>query len=226
MVVEYIIDLDLNDGQLLVSGLRRDRAGKVGLDGAIAWFGSLNAGEEGLKPVLPFHDRSAIQNCAGFGLGVVRFLRDGSFIIVPGAEPDIFLFGRDGRLQHTWRTDKLGVDTPCTMSLEQKTLLGTTPVAREEWVNRHPMIDEVIDTPDGPAAIIRTLKSGRTTWETVVLNSDSGVRFTLPFSSRSPWAHLAADTRGRRSAFLILDRLALLDGGATPRLILTQWSEH
>ena len=105
-------------------------------------------------------------------------------------------------------------------------MLGTKPAARQEWVNRHTMIDEVVDTPAGPAVIVRTRRNGRTHWEMVVLNGDAGVRFTLPFSSGSPWAHVSSDTRGRRSVFLILDRLALIDGGPTPRLILTEWSEH
>ena len=226
MVMEYIADIDLFGDRLLVTGLRRDAAGKMGMDGAMAWIGSLSAGEDGLKPVLPFRDQDAIMRCAGFGLGVVRFLSDGSFVIVPGAEPDIFLYGRDGHLQHIWRAEALGVDDPCgSISKEQQKMLWTNPVGRQEWVNRHPMIDEVIDTPDGPAVIIRT-RATRTTWEMVVLNGDAGARFTLPFSSGSPWAHVSADTRRGRTVFLMVDRTAGRDGGPTPRLIVTEWRER
>lgn len=226
MAMEYIADIDLFGDRLLVSGLRFDAAGKLGMDGAMAWIGSLSLGEEGLKPILPFRDQDAIMRCFGMGLGVVRFLSDGSFVIVPGAEPDIFLYGRDGRLRHTWRTEALGVAAPCAaITKEQQKMLWTNPEARQELVNRHAMIDEVIDTPDGPAVVIRT-RGKRTTWEIVVLNGDAGVRFTLPFSSGSPWAHVSADTRGLRSVFLIVDRTAGRDGGPTPRLILTEWSEH
>jgi hypothetical protein len=234
--VYYIADLDLNGDRLLVSGIRRDQAGKMGMDGAMAWLGSLSAGEAGLKPVLPFHDQDEIMSCVGCGLGVVRFLRDGSFIVVPGTEPGIFLFGPDGHLQRTWQTDAFGVEATCGLSKDQRRMFGRSPQARQEWANHRAMIDEVIDTPDGPAVIIRTVKNGKSTWEMVVLNGDAGVRVTLPFSSSSPWAHVSADTRGRRAIFLIGDRLLDRDGppvhlvvrkdGAAPRLVLTEWSEH
>jgi hypothetical protein len=236
--VYYIADLDLNGDRLLVSGMRRDPAGKMGMDGAMAWLGSLSAGEAGLKPILPFHSEDEIMRCAGFGLGVVRFLRtDGSFIVVPATEPGIFLFGSDGHLQRNWHTDAIGIEATCGLSQDQKRMFAQSPAARQEWVNHRAMIDEVIDTPDGPAVIIRSRGKEKTTWEMVVLNGDAGVRLALPFSSSSPWAHLSADTRGRRAIFLIADRLLDRDDGppvhlvvrkdgAAPRLVLTEWSEH
>jgi hypothetical protein len=192
----------------------------------MAWLGSLSAGEEGLKPILPFRNQDEIMRCAGFGLGVVRFLHDGSFIIVPGTEPDIFLFGRDGKLQRTWRTETLGIEARCGLDKEQSKSLWVNPVGRQEWVNRRAIIDEIVDTPDGPALIIRTLKNSRATWEMVVLNGDASARFTLPFSSEDPWAHVTADMRGGRLIFLIVDRLASRERWVTSRLILTEWGEH
>jgi len=235
--IYFIADLDLNGDRLLVSGMRRDPAGKMGMDGAMAWLGSLSAGEAGLKPILPFHDRDDIARCTGLGLGVVRFLRDGSFIVVPATEPGIFLFGPDGHLQRNWQTDAIGIEATCGLSQDQPRVFARSAVARQEWGNRRAVIDEVIDTPDGPAVVIRSCGKGKTTWEMVVLNGGPGVRFTLPFSSSSPWAHLSADTRGRRAIFLITDRLLDRDDGppvhlvvrkdgAAPRLVLTEWSEH
>jgi hypothetical protein len=234
--VEYIADLDLNGDQLLVSGMRRDQAGNMGLDGAMAWLGSLTAGEAGLKPILPFHSEDEIMRCSGFGLGVVRFLRDGSFIVVPATEPGVFLFSPDGHLRRTWQSDAIGVEATCGLSKDQRPAFARSPATRQEWVNRRPMIDEVIETPDGPAVVIRSRGKEKTTWEMVVLNGDAGVRVALPFSSSSPWAHVAADTRGRRTVFLVADRLldragppvhlVLRKDGAAPRLVLTEWSEH
>ncbi len=225
MVVEYIADLDLYGDRLLVSGMRRDHAGTMGMDGAMAWLGSLSAGEAGLKPVLPFHDRDDIARCGGFGLGVVRFLNNGTFIVVPATEPGIFLFGSDGHLQRNWHTDAIGIEATCGLSQDQARMFASSPVARQAWVNRRAVIDEVIDTPDGPAVVIRSRGKGKTTWEMVVLNGDAGVRVPLPFTSSSPLAHLSADTRGRRTIFLIADRLVSREEG-TSRLVLTEWSEH
>ena len=104
-------------------------------------------------------------------------------------------------------------------------MLFRSPIARQAWVNRRAVIDEVIDTPDGPAVVIRSRGKGKTTWEMVVLNGDPGVRFTLPFNSSSPLAHVSADTRGQRTIFLIADRLVSPEDG-TSRLVLTEWSEH
>lgn len=226
MTMEYIADLDLSGDQLLVSGLRRDQAGDMGMDGAMAWLGSLSAGETGLKPVLPFKDQNEIRRCAGFGLGAVRFFGDGSFIVVPGTEPGIFLFGHDGHMRRTWPTDVMGIEATCGLSQEQAVMLAGNPVARQQWVNRRPMIDEVISTPDGPAVVIRSRSNGKTTWELVVLNGDATNRFALPFSSSSPLAHLWGDTRGRRTIFLIADRIVSREIVAKSRLILGEWSEH
>jgi hypothetical protein len=226
MAVYYITDLDLNGDRLLVSGLRFDAAGKFAGDGAMTWLGSLSAGEEGLKPILPFRDQEEIRRCTGFGLGVVRFLHDGSFIIVPGTEPDVFLFGRDGKLQRTWRTDALGIEARCGLDKEQSRALFANPVGRQEWVNRRAIVDEVVDTPDGPGLIIRTLKNGIPMWEMVVLNGDGSTRFTLPFSSADPFAHVTSDTRGRRTIFLTVDRLVGRGDKITSRLIVMEWSEH
>lgn len=223
--LEYFADVDINGPRLLIAGLRRDDNGNLGADGATAWIGTIEGGDRSLRPVLPFVTRNSIEGCAGFGIGVVRFLRDGSFIVVPGAEPDIYLYDRNARLQRKWPTVPLGIEAPCDMPYDKRVAMYVSPIGRQEWVNRRTIIDEILDTPDGPAAITRKTSGGKTTWDLVLLAGPSPVVIPLPFTSPSKWAHLTADARNGRIAFLIFDRLlAKHDNGAPPRLIVARWS--
>jgi hypothetical protein len=223
MIVEYIADVDFDGDRLLLSGLRRDAKGTLGADGATAWIGRLNAGDDGLKPVLPFKNRGTIENCAGFGLGAVRFLRDGSFVIVPGAEDGIYLYKKDGRLARTWQTDQFGLDAGCDFTRDQQTVLATKWVARQQWVNRRAIVDDIIETPGGPALIVRdAVAAGRTAWHLLLLD-DHPSELPLPVTSPSPWAHVSAATRGNTLILLMGDRLGAQADGAPSRLIRLRW---
>ncbi|MDP9360002.1 MAG: hypothetical protein M3P29_00985 [Acidobacteriota bacterium] len=226
MSFEYVADLDLDGGRLLISGLRRDANGDLGSDGATAWIGSLTDGDAGLRPVLPFKNRGTIENCAGFGLGAVRFLANGSFLIVPGSERGIYLFGKEGRLARVWQTDELGLDVDCDLTRDEQVVLTTKPVARQQWVNRRAIVDDIVDTPNGPALIVRKVAGGRTNWEMVVLNDGPPSVQQLPVTSTSPWAHVSAATRGKGLVLLIADRVPGLADGAAPRLMHLQWSQR
>lgn len=224
VIASYIADFDLDGDRLLIGGLLRDDKHFV-REGAFAWLGSLRGGEESLKPVLPFRSLHAIQDCTGFGFGVVRFVDNGAFIVVPGTEPDIYLLGADARLQRTWSTEALGVEAQCPLTPEQRDDLRENFVGRNQWINRRTMIDEVVPTPEGPMVIIRARKNGRTTWEAALLKDDKPQTFALPFTSDSPWSHISADTRGKRTVFLIADRMGKAEN-TSPRIILAQWSDH
>lgn len=226
-IQEYIADVDLDGDRLLLTGLRRDAEGKLGADGGVAWLGSLSGGERSLHPVLPFRNRKSIEDCAGFGLGVVRFLGNGSFIVVPGAEPGIYLFTKDGKVQRVWATDALGLDVPCDFSREQKMLYGPSVTTRQQWVNRYRVVDDIIDTPTGPGVIARSVTSNGSHWDLLLLDASGSVsEQPLPISSPSPWAHIAAATRGDRVVLLIGDRVGGRADGATPRLIIFRWEKR
>lgn len=226
LIAEYIADLDVAGDRLLISGMRRDDKGKLGRDGATAWLGTLSGGERSLKPILPFRERKAVEDCAGFGLGVVRFLRTGAFIVIPGTEPDIYLYDSAGHLRRTWATDALGVDAQCRLTPEQKSELWIDPPAREAWVNRRTTIDDVFETPAGPAVIIRTRKDGRTSWDLALLDDEKPERLTLPFTSSSAWAHVEADSRGGKIAFLIGDGTSRFHDAPPPRIVLVRWGDR
>jgi hypothetical protein len=111
------------------------------------------------------------------------------------------------------------------MPPEQGLAFSTNPVARQEWVNRRTIIDEILNTPDGPAVVLRKTSVGKTTtWDLVFLAAKSPVVPPLPFTSPSRWAHVTADTRNGRVVFLVSDRLWKAQGGAPPRLIVARWN--
>lgn len=223
---EFIADVDVHDKQILISGLRRDAAGSLGSDGATAWIGRIDSGGETLRPILPFRSRKAIEDCAGFGLGVVRFLGSGSFVVVPGSEPGVYLFGNDAKLQRVWQTDALDLSVNCNLSRDEQIVLAQKPVARAQWINRHAIVDDVLDTEAGPALIVRKLAAGTTRWEIVRLGGTLPSTEDLPVTSPSPWAHVRAAMRGRRAVLLIADRLPGRDDGAAPRLVVVEWSRR
>ena len=216
--IEYVADLDVHGDRLLLAGLRRDDEGKLGADGAFVWLASLPDGA--LRPILPFTSRGAIENCAGFHVATVRFMSDGSFVIVPGAEPGIYLYDAQGRLQRSFDSERLNLLSQCQMSRDEHTLATSQPEARQRWINRHRIVDEVVELPSGPALLIRSREGDVTRWELAPL--DKGEARPLPFTSPSPWAHLSADARNGRLALLIADVVPDRDDGASPRLIVWQ----
>jgi len=224
-VFESIDDLDLDGDRLLIVGWQRDANGKPA-DGAIAWLGLLAAGPDSFRPVLPFRSLSAIGGCMLCGLGSARFLKDGSFILVPGAESGVYHFTKDGSLDHVWQGRDLGLEINCEFPRAEEGIMHTQPLVRQQWVNRRAMVDEIIDTPTGPALIVRKFSDGLTQWEMLLLNGPSPAAQKLPFTSPSPWAHISAATRGDRIAFLIGDRLENRKDGAPARLILADWKSH
>ena len=219
---EYIADLDVHGELLLVSGLRRDAAGTVGGDGSTAWTGSMRQGIADFRPVLPIRNAKAIQDCAGFGLASVRFFQDGSAMIVPGAEPGIYLYDTRGRLARTWDTKMLDVEVDCDLAPEQRAL-ATDADARQGWLNARRFVDDVIALERTPALIARSRTASETRWEIIVLRPDAYDVIRLPFTSSSPWAHISADFQDGKIAFVISDRLAGRPDGDRPRLVIAPW---
>lgn len=215
--IEYVADLDVYGDRLLLAGLRRDDAGRLGADGAFAWLAFLPDGA--LRPILPFTNRGAIEDCAGFPVATVRFLNDGSFLIVPGAEPGIYLYDAQGRLQRNFDSEGLNLLSQCRMSRDEQALASSQPEARQRWINRHRIVDDVVELPSGPALLIRSREADVTRWELTPLGKGEARR--LPVTSPSPWAHLSADARnGGWLAILIADAAPNRDDGAPPRLIV------
>lgn len=203
---DAVVDLDLHGDRLLMLGSRSE-GGRWAPDGAIAWTGSLDEQLKDLRPILFSRQgpkAMTISRCGFLEPGAVRFASDGSFVIVPGVEPDVYLYDRTGKLVHTWQTTSLGFVDRCDLTEPQVDELSRDPEQRARWRAARVMVDDVLITAAGPALLLHEFRAGAARWTMVVLQRNGPPRrIVLPFSIQSDVASLRADVRGNRIAFLI-----------------------
>ncbi len=202
-----IIDLDVFGDRLLVLGLRKLEKGGLAADGAIAWTAKLGKKLAQVRPVQfsvsgpGAHDTDA---CAVMRIGKVRFLMGGSFVVVPGAEPGIFIHDASGKLIKTWQAETVGFDAGCPITEEEMYKYAADARARFKWLNQRRILDEVLPLPTGIGFVIRTRSQGLTRWQLKVLSPDAKVAvYDIPVTSSSEYARLTGDVRGNRIAFLL-----------------------
>ncbi len=205
-VFDAVVDLDVKGDRLLMLGSRTE-GGRWAPDGAIAWTGSLDKQLKDLRPILFSRQgpkAETISRCGFLEPGAVRFSSDGSFVVVPGVEPDVYLYDRTGKLVHTWQTSSLGFVDRCDLTEAQVHALSADPEQRARWRAARVMVDDVLPTAAGPALLLHEFRSGVARWTMVVLQRNGPPRrIVLPFSIQSDVASLRADIRGNRIAFLI-----------------------
>lgn len=204
---EHIDDLDLWRERLAILGSRRndDRVPAP----EIAWLIDLEGEAEEL-PLLRSVDSPKgpwpIDSCGAFGMGAVRFLPSGELVVVPGVEPDVYLFRPDGRLVRTWPTAPLNIAGECDLERAQVEHLSRDEEARWRWLNRRRTVDDVVPLPGGEVGlVVRDPTAGAgVRWDLVRLRRDgatSSVR--LPFVADTDRAFLRADVRGGKAVVLI-----------------------
>lgn len=210
--IATMIDIDASGDQVIILGADRDAKGRWSPDGAIGWLGTLENKLLDLRPVLYSHVTPPtglpkaidVSDCSVFDNGAVRFLGNRSFVIVPGVEPGVYLYDRDGRLVYTWSTTKLGVLDHCDMPREKISLYQRDISAREEFLRRQPMVDDVVAIGNDPGLVVRWYEKGHTHWKIVVLHrSGANTELPVPLISDSAVAHLRVDIRGDRVVFLV-----------------------
>ena len=192
---------------MLVLGALKDGEGRYAPDGAMAWLGSVAGGREALKPILfSVHGPGSqgMAECDVAELGAVRFLGDGSLVVVPGVEPGVSWFNARGELQRTWESRNVGLEDECSPMFGKMGQLAADPEALIRWRNQRKVLDEILPLPDGPGLVVRQTLDGTTRWEVVVLSRDGGTEIRhLPITSTSGWAHLRGDVRGRQVVLLV-----------------------
>jgi hypothetical protein len=228
LAFDTTVDLDVHDDRLLLLGSRREK-GKWAPDGAIGWTGTLSSGLADLEPVLFSQQGPKAQvfgKCGFLDHGGARFFPDGSFVLVPGAEPGVYLYDHRGRLSYTWQTNKLNIFDRCNLPQDQLLLYMRDPEARAKWLTRVRTVDDVLALPEGPGLVVREVKGGKTIWSLILLRRDKPTIVTpLPFSEATDVASVKADVRGRQIVFLV-NRSARWRNDNKPspgRLILAEW---
>ena len=205
-----VASLDLFGDRLLLLGdpTPRALAGWQESKGGIAWIGPLSSHpERDLKPFLydvPGAPPLSLLRCMSLELGAVRFLPDGSYVVVPGVKDGVYLYSKTGTLLHTWKNQALGLDAPDCADMDQKRedeLNGSYP-ARFEFLNRHRVIEEILPLAEGPGLLIRSVVAGKVRWALTVLHGDQVTSYPVPITGDLPYDRLRADVRGGRLAFL------------------------
>ncbi len=214
---EGIEDIDVFENRLATLGIRRGEDGRMAPDGAIAWVGSLDAGLADLKPVLfstAGPGARPMDHCATFEIGAVRFQRDGTLVVVPGAEPGVFLYDPAGKLLHTWETEPLGLDVRCGFDDDQLQLLAANFLARWSWLNQFRTVEDVLPLAQGPGLVIRQVTDSGTRWDlTILRRNEPALTMPLPVTTPSTTAHLRGDVRGEKVLLLLYDSASSLRPG-------------
>jgi hypothetical protein len=225
---DSIHDIDVFKAQLLVLAARRDDKGRFAPEGAVAWKGSLSRGLSDLKPVAYDAAGPGAENlgaCSNFHMGGVRFLRDGSFLVVPGVQPGIHLYNSDGKLVRTWDSALVGLDADCaSLTKEQVHRYGAAWLDRAAWLNQRRTLDDILPLPQGPGLVVRSVSEGRVRWVLKVLPKDGGIQtYRIPVQPQNDLSHLRGDIQGGRIVF-ILSATKRDDGMSTevPRLVLAE----
>lgn len=205
---EGIHDLDVNGSRVAVVGTRRNVQGKFSPDGVIAWIGSLDKDLADLKPLLFDAGGSgapSMNACGSFLLGAIRFLADGSLMVVPGVQPGIYQFDSKGKLLQTLDTVALGTDTDCVaIGKDQASSMARDPSLRMAWINERRIVDDVLPLPAGPGLLIRSVQQGQVRWALKVLRPDGRVTvYDVPVTAPNAFAHLKGDFRKGRLVLLL-----------------------
>lgn len=226
---DFIQGIDIQVNRLAILGGRRDEKGGYGTDGAIAWIGTLDKKLTDLRPVLYDIAGSGTPNmgrCGSLPVGVVRFLPEGSLVVVPGVQAGVNLYDGGGKLIRTWDTPALGIDAVCsglTDDVLAHRIMGPA-ASRNIWLNQWRTVDSLLPLPGGPGLVVRRAENGHTRWDLKVLKLDGTAQsFALPFEGSSEFFHLKGDVRDGKIVFVLYE--TVFNGGektrpTPPRLIV------
>ncbi len=219
--IGMVMDIDVHDDTVAVLGGDTDQKG--GTPDGILSVASVSRNFTNRRILMegPTGKKGKeLARCHFFESGALRFLADGSLVVVPGLEPGIYHYSAAGKLLRTWQTDSLNILDDCRINDEQMVEMAADFARRSEWLNRYTTVEDILPFSDGPALLLRTSRNNATTWEVAYLRSDGKIkREPLPIRSPSPRAHIRGDVRGKRIALLVFDYALPANEPLPPRLI-------
>ncbi len=136
--VEIVGDLDRRYARTVAVGLSRGPDGDY--EDRLAW---LISDDGTVRGILPRRAAETSHWLLAGELGVARILSEDQVLIIPGIEPDVFVYDWDGRLLDTLGAATFFADSPWRISPEQKHVLTESSWFRA-WLSRHRVIDEVV----------------------------------------------------------------------------------
>lgn len=198
-----VLAMDVHDGNLVVLGypaiLPRDREGAL-------WIGGVGKRWETFRAIHSISDREGSIFRSGmpwFG-GAVRVLSDGTIAMITPAQPGVRRYRLDGTQLPPLGAKVTELVVP--RLTEVRGALSQDLAAQYEQIfNRQPIADDLLDTGDGPAIVVRRAAQSGVWWELWFPSADGGVsrKVRLGLDDPSRFAgHLRCDGRGRRIACL------------------------
>lgn len=222
-----IQSIDLKDNRLAILGARRNEDG--GSDDALAWIGSLDQERPEFRPILRSSVGSSTRDrvlCEKAPVGALRFLPEGSLLIVPATQAGASLYDGKGNLIRDWSAQALGIDSLCGVfdGSRANEVMDSGPL--DAQINRWRTVDTLLPFPGGPGLVVRRVENGRTRWDLKILKLDGTAEsFPLPFEGASEFFHLQGDVRGGKVVFVLYE--TAFDGSEKerpelPRLIVAE----
>ena len=209
--LEIVGDLDHRGGLTVAVGLARQPSPSPGPDDIwepyIAWL----IGEEGpARGLLPTRDGGvALEACHAVELAVSRFVADDLVLVIPGAEPGVFLYGMDGSLRGTVDREAFSATRP-DCGPEQRAVLRNEE-SRTAWLRRHRLIDDVVANGEGDVFFfVRHVMDGQRVPDVEETARDGAVKVT-----RIPEAD------GDRITKRVAENAGGAEGGGTRRVAVS-----
>lgn len=205
-----LVDLDARGDAVAILGAESGDVQGLARDGVIAWTGSLTSGPGGLRALMTGRAKPGGKDMARCGIletGAIRFMLDGSIVVVPGTEPGVYRYDAAGRLTQTWDTESFGIVDDCNLDEILIRELAADFARRSEWLAARIVLEDVVPLRNAAGLIVRRVHDGLTRWDLLVLPFDEGTskRLVLPLTHESPQAHVRGDVRGNRLALLLYD---------------------
>ena len=145
--LEHVGDLDRRGSLTAAVGLvRRDTDGWA--DHA-AWL--IRDGEPAARGLMPTRDGGhGLEWCNDAELSVIRFVSEDRLLVIPGAEPGVFVYDREGVFHDSLDAETFFAEDGCDVEVNQ---WGRSPLsdayARADWLGPRRIIDEVVADGEG-----------------------------------------------------------------------------
>ena len=116
-----VMDIDARGDTAAVLGADSGPLQGLEREGTIAWIGSLSKDLADMHPLMRGRSHPGgkdMARCGMLEIGAIRFMQDGSLVVLPGTEPGVYRYSRDGKLLRTWDTGPLAIVDDCSIEDE------------------------------------------------------------------------------------------------------------
>ena len=145
--MEHVGDLDRRGSLTAAIGLvRKDSDGWAE---HAAWL--IHDGEPAARGLMPTRDGGhGLELCSAAELSVIRFISEDRLLVIPGAEPGVFVYDREGAFLDSLDAETFFAEGGCDVEANE---WGRSPLndayVRADWLGQRRLIDEVVADGEG-----------------------------------------------------------------------------